>query len=197
MSSPTTYSLSSLYAALGVRAKNAFPSLKTDELTPVIVLGNIETFAPAVIEARGTIQAISDQCASNQYASYSLFAVSPGGLVVEGVDHGPNLEQQLYTINVAPQKPFTGAVMTNARVLSMGGRPLVSIVEFLKQKIPRPQGQLLGGSQSQAQAPVLDQGIWVPPGWYFWIVFENTTFGVQTFNMSFRWRELLEPQGAP
>lgn len=196
MSAPSTFDLSALYSALGVRSKNALAKIDPGLLLPVIVMGNVETFAPAVIEARGVIGATEDQSAANNWAAYSMFSTAPGGAVVEQITHGLSASQQLYFLNVAPQRPFTGAVMSTNRVLSTGGRPLTSIVEFLKAGIPRPQGNLLGGTQTQSETPELAAGIWVPPGWFFWIVFENTTAGVQTFNMSFRWRELLEAQGA-
>lgn len=194
----STFDLSALYSTLGVRSKNAIAQIDPGLLLPVIVMGNVETFAPAVIEARGCIGQPELAVGINQYDAFSLFAVAAGGAIIEQIDHGENTATLNYAINVAPNRPFTGAVLSTDRVLSMGGRPIAAIVEYINAGNPPPVGNLLGGSRTVSDAPTLESGIWVPPGWFFWITFSNPSLVTpQSYRLSFRWRELLEAQGSP
>lgn len=170
------------------------------EMTPVIVVGQVETFAPAVIEARGVHQ-LSDVVQTARWKGQSLFSISPGGVIIESIQIGhttPATAQFFYKVAVTPQKPFTGDyVIDSSEILSCGGQKLSSVLEaaVLGAPFPEPQANLLGGSQSRIWNAETIQNLWVPPGWYFWVITRNNSGASQSYGIGWKWRELLEPQG--
>jgi len=193
-----TYSLGSVYRALGIKDERIIPHIAAGELTPVIVLGNIETFAPSVIEARGLVSE-SGVAPAGQWIGHLILSTAPGGTIIEKVSHPDVVGNPgtYYYLNIGPQRPFTGFTPVGF-LLSSGGRPIFSIVQnLLNQPNPPPRGENLGGSRAYSYSSVngIADDMWIPPGFYFWITFENQTGAGVTWALAWRFKELPEPQG--
>lgn len=190
MSAPTTFNLSNVYTALGLRDKRVIPSLEPGRLVPVISLGTLETFAPQVVEARGIVNMGLFNILAGQWVGMSLFSNAEGGCIFEG---GTYSNPCIW--NLAPTRPFFGAITTP---FSVGGRPLASIVEQTGIIVGAdPRGGALGGSNTPGNFlgdSTALKDIWVPPGWFLWVTLFNT--GGATAFASMRWREISEGQGA-
>lgn len=185
---PTTFNLSSVYTALGLRDARVIPNIEAGALVPIISLGEFNTFAPEVVEARGMVTHGPFNILGGQWVGMLMLAVSEGGAIIERVSVSSPAQ-----LNLAPTRPFFGAVST---VLSMGGGPLVNLLEQTGIQLgPFPVGSALGGSDAGQQwnDPTMLSQIWVPPGWFFWVVLLNT--GAATAAVSWRWREIPEGQG--
>lgn len=186
---PTTFNLSDVYRALGLRDPRVLPSIKAGELTPIISLGEFNTFAPEVIEARGFISQGFFNVLGGQWVGVFQQSTAPGGTVIEELNCGDGT-----TFNLAPQRPFTAAP---ALVLSTGGQPIISLFEVTGINIgPAPSGQALGGSASNPSiasgARAILGNVWVPPGWFWWVIM----FGANpNAYAQWRFREMPEAQG--
>lgn len=192
MSSPryvpgSTFNLSSVYRALGIRDARVIPNVGAAQLVPVVNLGNFETFAPQVVEARGMAASGPHNVLGGQWFALSLQSTAPGGTIIEQTSVGDNA-----TLNIAPQKPFAGALETP---FTMGGQPISSLIESSGiQTGASPNGVTLGGSATGPLSGNLVEigvNIWVPPGSFFWVVmFQNPNA-----RAGWRFREVPESQG--
>jgi len=185
----TTFNLSSVYTALGLRDARVIPNIEAGQLFPVISLGQFNTFAPEVIESRGVVNIGPFNVLAGQWLALDMLSVAEGGSIVEHTSFSVPC-----IFNLAPTKPFFGGVEP---VFSMGGGPLSNVLESSGIQVGAfPQGSLLGGSQTQGQwadSAFVEQ-TWVPPGWHFWAVLLNT--GAATAQVAWRWREIPEGQGS-
>lgn len=184
-----TFSLSRIFEAMGIRDKRIIPSIQAGALVPTISFGNIEAFSPQVIEARGFVDRGPFNILAGQWNADAMQSMSKGGTIVERV--ALNQAGIGYHWNLAPTKPFVGALF---QPLTMGGRKLQNIWEESGiQAGAFPLGSLLGGSDSPMNVgdTSIAEGIWVPPGWFFWIVQLQNAAAVTAV----RWRELPEGQG--
>lgn len=190
MSAPSTFNLSSVYRALGLRDARVIPSIATGTLTPVISLGQLETFAPEVIEARGIVNIGPFNILGGQWLGLSHFSASEGGTIIE---ESQNTDLCFY--NLAPVKPFAGVSHVP---FAAGGRPLISLFEQTGIQVgPFPSGGTLGGSNTPSGSwpnpgiSLLGR-VWVPPGWFFWSI---QTGGNPNARVAWRFREMPEAQG--
>lgn len=190
MSAPSTFSLSNVYRALGMRDARVIPNIEGGKLTPVISFGTFETFAPQVVEARGIANVGLFNVLAGQYAGLSLFSTAEGGAIIESAQ-----ASNPQTWNLSPNRPWFAGIISP---LSMGGRPLSSVCEStgIVVGVP-PTGGATGGSNTPGgfigDASQAMKDLWVPPGWFFWVSLFNT--GGATAFASIRWREIPEGQG--
>lgn len=187
----TTFNLSSIYSALGLRDARVIPNIEGGQLVPVISLGEFRSFAPEVVEARGLFNTGLFNILGGQWVGALMLSVAEGGSIIEQA-----ASSNPVTWNLAPARPFTGGVVSP---YSQGGAPLANLVELTGINLGAfPIGSGLGGTNSSISGFIADpsvlEGIWVPPGWFFWAILENA--GGATANVSWRWREIPEGQGS-
>ncbi len=191
MSGASTYNLSNVFRALGIRDPRAIPTIAGAMLAPVVVLGTFEAFAPQVIEARGYISAALQNVLLGQSYAVSHQSTAPGGTIIENI-----VTSDGATLNLAPVKPFTGSVVVP---FTMGGQVISSIFEQSGIVVgPLPSGASLGGSNTDSlhyeASKFLGGNIWIPPSWFFWAMQPTTSPNTNAW-FAWRFREIPQSQG--
>ncbi len=185
-----TYNLASVYRALGIRTPSVIPEVE-DKIQATISFGEVRTFSPEVIEARGMVNPVNQAAILvGQWIGASLQSLAEGGAVIEIASFSNPA-----TWNLAPAKPFFGVVVPP---FSQGGQALQSIVEVTGINGGGfPIGSTFGGSNTTSGGVFdsrLVEGVWVPPGWWMWVILQGTGAGA-TQGVAWRWREIPEGQG--
>ena len=187
MSQQTTFNLTDLYRALGLRDQRVIPNVEGGQVVPIISLGEFRSFAPEVIEARGFVNAGPFNILAGQQLALSMLSAAPGGTIIEVMS-----SSDLITWNIAPVKPFTGSLV---QPFSMGGQPLSNLFEVTGIVLGGiPTGSSLGGSNTPAAVfgSNILADVWVAAGSYFWGI-QNPPNPTSYF--SWRYREIPTAQG--
>lgn len=185
---PTTFNLSQLYRALGVRDPRVIPNMEGGTLIPTVSLGEFRSFAPEVIEARGFFNSSALNILGGQWVGIEHQSTAPGGTVIEAMGSADNV-----TWNLAPIKPFAGAPI---QPFSIGGQVIQSLFEGTGINVgPFPTGISLGGTNTNAPTlgaqTAIVADLWIPPSWWFWAIMGPNP----TAFVSWRFREVPESQG--
>lgn len=186
---PTTFNLSEVYRALGMRDPRVIPDVAPGMLVPVIILGTFESFAAEVIEARGFVNQGPFNILAGQWVGLSHQSTAPGGTIIEELSCSDGS-----TLNMAPAAPFGAPAFFP---FTTGGQPISSLFQVTGIQVgAAPNGFALGGT---ACNPLLASGaraiaatMWVPPGWWFWVILGA---GTATAFANWRFREMPEQQG--
>lgn len=196
-----SYNISSALRALGIRNPRVIPSLG-GELTPTVSLGEFESFAPEVIEARGVMLGKINPTLPATSSAIQALAVAPGGFIVENItlnpDGAPPPTARFY-LATAPTTFFLGGA--NFPPWTIGGQALSTLI-LTGGGFPGILGLPAGGSSTPVipfpfpmlQTPGLLGRVWVPASWWFAVVvFDNSA----ATDVCFRFREIPQAQGAP
>lgn len=213
---PSTFRIGRVLDSLGVKSTETQPPVG-EAIQPVVSFGSVESFAQQAHEARqlyyrnlwlpGGAGAV--QC------PVLLHSLAPGGIVIEQISGTP-IGNNVENLRVArsPEKPYSGTFADPAQ-MDAGGLTTRSIIETLPGSgatfgLP-PDPFVLGGSglvlgpnpiggdplDVPELARTLLRDIWVPAGWWFWVVFYGTGFSIDRhWSLYMRWRELAEISSA-
>jgi len=198
-----SYNISSALRAFGIRDQRVIPNLGA-ELTPTVSLGELETFAPEVIEARGIV--LGKMAVSGPVASVliQILSVAPGGIILENVNmipDAPPAPGSSFYLMTGPTEPAVGFATFNFPPWTIGGQALSTVVESAGP-IPGFVAVPVGGSStpilpwpfpSMAEPGLLGR-VWVPPSWWFAAVSFDCNVEIE---LCVRFREIPQAQGAP
>lgn len=134
----STYDLSSVFRALGIRTARAVPSLAAVELVPVVQVGDFSsTFAPEVIESRGITSGNLWSTPAGQWSGCYLQSLAPGGLVIETFEDRPSGAAPQPAFFQCSSLPWVGG--TFVPIFTIGGGSVASRFNFIiGQALPLP-----------------------------------------------------------
>lgn len=129
--SATTFDLSAVYRALGVRSPNTNVILDTERLTPTIQIADMSrSFAPEAFESRAVSTIVGANVAA-EFTICQINSIAPGGIVIERVD----LRAATSALVALPQTsmqigaPLTLNNIITPTILNVGGSPVTSTVQ--------------------------------------------------------------------
>jgi hypothetical protein len=193
----STYDLSAVLRALGVRTARAVPSIAATDLLPVVVVGDFSTtFAAEVVESRAVTPGTNWSSPAGFWSATYLHALSPGGIVVENFDFDPGNRGPIPNIFTCSLEPFTG---TLDQLFPIGGGSIASrsatIVNQPLATLPDFAGALGPGLvwSNLIHNPISDmvERWYVPPGKFI----GTYQIGQLGSGPVIRFREIPEAQG--
>jgi hypothetical protein len=198
-----SYNISAALRAFGLRDQRVIPNLG-QELTPTVSLGELETFAPEVIEARGVVLGKISPTGGGASVLVQFLSVAPGGIIVENVNIVPDGVPPAgarFHLMTAPLEPAAGFATFNFPPWTIGGQAISTLVESagpIPGQIAIPAGgsgtPLLPFPFTSFENPGLLGRVWVPPSWWFAVVhFDNSA----ALSLAVRFREIPQAQGSP
>jgi hypothetical protein len=205
-----SYSLSTVFKALGLRDPRVIPALSPGQIQGTINFGNLDALVSEVVEAReivvsGRETAIPD----NQWEAVNMLSVAPGGTIIEFLavqTVGPPPDTVRWTVNMAPvTQPFVpaGSVVP----FPIGGQAVQNVwFDSGLQANPRVEGDdFPGGSRAEAYiwpTTAAEQGllfsrVWVPPSWSFWVLFGTQIGGLLPIGQTDSWELVIRAREIP
>ena len=212
----STFNLSRVYSALGVKSANVVPEVEPGKIVSTLSIGGVSTFAPQTTEARGIVTSLSPATpySSLSYNALAVHSRAEGGIVIESLscfDQGANT--YFPSIHIAAAVPPAILTWTVREALSCGGESLASVCfQSGVTASPGPTGDTQIGPDaitlqrfSLATAdydgpmpPDFFEGIYVPVGGALWVMVEHLGGGnASQLKAAIRWREFPQGLGAP
>jgi len=194
----STYDLSAVFRALGVRTARAIPSIQDVGLVPVVQVGDFSsTFAAEVVESRGVVKGHSWTSPVGRWSAYYLQSLAPGGLVVERYVSDPGGTGNIPTVFTCSSLPWAAGSFDP--ILPIGGGSIASRGNYIiDQPLPLPDftgvlgpGDVWGPGGFHQPLPDILERWFVPPGRFIgqYIVGQVASSPVIVF------REIPEAQG--
>jgi len=194
MASQTTYDLSQVHSALGMKEGNALPSVDGGAMVQTIVVGDMsKTFGAQQFEGRGYCTAIGAATAA-QEAACDLLSLSAGGVVLERIDlrcedsFGNPASQCGF--QVLPAKTPLDTVFGAVLVFNVGGVPV--------QSFPEGGAIIVGGTRALINLNAIGQKTFENFGWFIPSGGVFRTLGPINHNLwlTMQWRELPQAPGS-
>jgi len=192
----TSFSLSRVQRALGIRTGVELPSVETEQLSQTIIVGDMsKSFASEQFEARGFSSA-KQGLIVDQFSVCELASLASGGIVVERIDVFSEVFlggiPDDFGLRIAPpiESWDTGPFVDNIEIV--GGGPLTSTVRH---------GAVIAAATTQLIRLNLEgQKTFENFGWFIPSGSALSCRTIDTFkiiHVTFQWREISQGAGGP
>lgn len=193
MAEQTSFSLSRIYRALGVRT-GILPPFDTEAFAPVAIVADFSrSYAPEQIEGRAVMLETTPSLAPHLYVNHLIEVRSAGGIIVEALEIETDQANAQCYFKRRQTRPWTGISLNTQRV-DVGGLSTRSDVEGAWNVV------LLGTPSCVHASPLVvpTERMYVPAGWYFeWGSYQPIAPVAHTLRYSIVWREIPEILGTP
>lgn len=190
----TTFDLSSVQRALGMKVGVGLPSMQTDSMMPVVLLADFSrSFAAEAFESRGVLgsETLSGDVLNRPVIE--LKAISPGGVVIEevrvfhGVLNGLASARVTFLNQVNPIAVPLAPIVDPENIIEIGGDPVTSVGRSFAL-VGEPSSAGIPVILDAGSAAVTNMGWFLPSGRVFRI--NGTLAPTSTLAASIQFREI-------